>query len=112
MKRPLIGLVTAAVLATGCSSADGPKNGVVNFQLAANCPAFNEQLSWSFFADGNPLGSPQMMSGQSASYLLAPGTHTVRWKWNNALHPIDVTSAAFPLEANQRIDVNIECVTQ
>lgn len=112
MKRTVMVLATMFAAVSGCSSVDGPKNGVINFQLAASCPAFNEQTSWSFFADGTLLGSPQMTSGQNASYLLAPGTHTVRWKWNNPLKTVDVTSSPFPITANQRVDVAIECVTQ
>ena len=88
------------------------KRHIIGLIAAANCPAFNEQTSWSFFADGSLLGSPQMSSGQNASYLLVPGTHTVRWKWNNPLKALDVTSSAFPIAANQRVDVAIECVTQ
>ena len=102
----------APIGGTGCSSVDGPKNGVINFQLAANCPAFNEQTSWGLLADGSLLGSLQMSSGLNASYLLVPGTHTVRWKRNNTLKALDVTSSAFPISASQRVDVAIECVTQ
>ena len=106
-------IIVAALLvgAAACSNLDGPKKGVVVFALAQSCPAFNEQTSWSFFADGSLLGSPTMTSGQQASYLLEPGTHTVRWKWNNALHPLDVTSSAFPIASSQSVQVNIDCVT-
>lgn len=74
MRRLWFAAVVASSLACGGDSSSGPEMGSVKFTRDANT-CNGTPLAFTFFADGNTLGTATLASGASQTYPVATGTH-------------------------------------
>lgn len=74
MRRLAVVLFTCLAVACGGESSSAPEMGSVKFTRDANT-CNGSPLAFTFFSDGNTLGTQTLASGASQTYPVATGSH-------------------------------------
>lgn len=70
-------VLSVAALIVACGDSTEPAVGTVRLSIAARC-AFSPTSLWDLYVDLAPVGTDQIAPGNSATFSVAPGSHSIR----------------------------------